>query len=40
MHAFFGWTSGHWGALLVIAAAIGIAVLALQTVVWILSHSD
>ncbi|HEY5324119.1 MAG TPA: hypothetical protein VIK58_14935 [Caldimonas sp.] len=40
MHAFFGWTSGHWGALLVIAAAIGIAVLALQAVVWILSHSD
>ena len=40
MHAFFAWTSGHWIVLLVIAAAIGIAVLALRTVVWILSHSD
>ena len=40
MSSFFDWASGHWGALLVIAAAIAIAVLALQAVVWILSHSD
>ena len=40
MHAFLSLTSGHWGVLLAIAAAIGIAVLALQAVVWILSHSD
>jgi hypothetical protein len=40
MSTFFDWTSAHWLALVVIAAAIGIAVLALQTVVWILTHSD
>jgi len=40
MGTLFDWTSGHWGALVVIAAVIGIALLALGTVVWILSHSD
>jgi hypothetical protein len=40
MRTLFDWTSGHWAALALIAAAIAIAVLALQAVVWILSHSD
>jgi hypothetical protein len=40
MRTLLDWTSGHWGAVVVIAAAIVIALLALQAVVWILSHSD
>jgi hypothetical protein len=39
MATLFDWMSGHW-LMIVIVAVFGIAILALETVVWILSHSD
>jgi hypothetical protein len=40
MRDLLEWTAGHWAVPAVIALVLGLVVLAFQTVVWILSHSD
>jgi len=40
MQTLLEWITGHWWILATVVVALGIAWLILQTVVWILSHSD